>query len=351
MAAQTQKVRDMRPTGKAAPDFDAARRNTPAAGRASYVRPAGADQPPVDITVFETPELRGHEAQAEEAIFILSQSATGRRLMQSAMAADYGIVFMDDPDKNLRGYVDNEQRLVFLAPASDVRQLALTLGHELAHVSQTVNGGISINVIKDHPLDALKKFMAIEADARAYEIKIALELEYAANPAARFAQMLDIAAEKSDIAALPALVEKIRPQLPDAPAADKIMAACFRAFYYDTALRATYENKVLARIEQTAAHAMPDKDSYSRRISDDDLMRRLDAHDIAYLDKNRPHTDIADPRLRAVCPQSAARLQQLQDMRGAAGFDAQDWTLPVYHPDIIPAAPRTAPASPKGNRP
>lgn len=341
----------MRPTRKAAPDFTAATRRGQPDTPAPYARPRGADQPAVDITVFDTPELRGHEVLAEEAIFILSQSATGRRLMQTAIAADYGIVFMNDPDKNLRGYVDNEQRLVFLAPADDVRKLALTLGHELAHVSQTVNGGISINVIKDHPLDALKKFIAIEADARAYEITIALELEYPQNPAAAFAHMLDIAAQKSDIATLPALVDKIRPSLPAAPAADKIMAACFRAFYYDSALRATYEGKVLTRLEHTADTAMADANAYTRRTADDELMQKLDAHDIAYLAKNKPHTDISDPRLRAVCPRSAARLQDLQEKRLAHGFDAQDWKLPVYHPDVVPAAKTPAPATPQGKRP
>src|SRR6218665_1404983 len=115
----------MRPKQTAAPDFDAAARKDGAATPAPYARPAGAAFAPIDITVFDTPEVRGYEQTAEEAIFILSQSATGRRLMGTAIAADYGIVFMDDADKNLRGYVDPEQKLVFLARAQDPRMLAL----------------------------------------------------------------------------------------------------------------------------------------------------------------------------------------------------------------------------------
>lgn len=341
----------MRHIRTAAPDFDTAARKDGTAAPAPYQRPAGDAAAPVDITVYDTPEVRGYEQTAEEAIFILSQSATGRRLMQTAMAADYGIVFMDDVDKNLRGYVDTEQKLVFLARTEDPRRLALTLGHELAHVSQAVNSDIKINVIRDHPLDALKKFMAIEADARAYEIKIAIELEFpAAANAVRFDGLLDLAAHKTDIAALPALADKIRPQLPEGIAHDKIMAACFRAFYYDINLRATYEGKVMARIEETSNAAMPDKTAYSRRIGDDELMQRLDGHDVLYIDKNRPHTDIADPRLKAVSSYTAARLEDLRDLRTAAGFDASDWHAPIYRAEAAPApkTPAPKPSAPKG---
>ncbi len=341
----------MRQTRNAAPAFDAAARKDGRGESAPYVRPAGDAAAIVDITVYDTPEVRGYEQTAEEAIFILSQSATGRRLMGTAIAADYGIVFMDDADKNLRGYVDTEQKLVFLARTEDPRRLALTLGHELAHVSQTVNSDIKINVIRDHPLDALKKFMAIEADARAYEIKIAIELEFpAAANVVRFDGLLDIAAHKTDIGALPALVDKIRPQLPDGIAHDKIMAACFRAFYYDINLRATYEAKVMSRIEQTSDTGMPDKTAYARRIGDDELMQRLDGHDVLYIDKNRPHTDIADPRLKAVSTYTAARLEDLRDLRRAAGFDASDWHAPAYRIDTAAPAPAPAPkpSAPKG---
>lgn len=341
----------MRHTRNAAPAFDEAARKGGRGESARYVRPPGDAAATVDITVYDTPEVRGYEQTAEEAIFILSQSATGRRLMGTAIAADYGIVFMDDADKNLRGYVDTEQKLVFLARTEDPRRLALTLGHELAHVSQTVNSDIKINVIRDHPLDALKKFMAIEADARAYEIKIAIELEFpAAANTLRFDGLLDIAAHKTDIGALPALADKIRPQLPDGIAHDKIMAACFRAFYYDINLRATYEAKVMSRIEQTSDTAMPDKTAYSRRIGDDELMQRLDGHDVLYIQKNRPHTDIADPRLKAVSTYTAARLEDLRDLRRGAGFDTSDWHAPVYRAEAeaAPKAPAPKPSAPKG---
>lgn len=344
----------MSPRRRPAPDFSAAALRGKAAGPAlvPYTRPAGNAAPLSDLTVFETPELAGFEAAAEEAIFILSQSETGRRLMQNAIGAGYGVVFVDDPDKNLRGYVDWEQKLVFLAKETDPRLLALTLGHELAHVSQHVNGGVNINVIKDHPLHTLKKFLAIEADARAYEIIIALELEYPAaaedRDRIRFGGMAQVAATKVDIDVMPKLVASMVPRLADGSLTrDRAMAACFRAFYYDIALRATYENRLMTRIEGLDPAIITAADSFAGRTDSIDFMTRLDGHDIAYLRKHADVANIDDPLLAAVCERTATRLQNLQAQRAVNdnAADAKDWKAPIYAPAAPPAAP--APRKPQ----
>ncbi|MFN7114988.1 MAG: DUF6782 family putative metallopeptidase [Alphaproteobacteria bacterium] len=341
----------MPPRRRSASDFSAAAARTGDTGiaPAPYARPAGAAAALCDLTVFETAELAGFESTAEEAIFILSQSATGRRLMQTAIAADYGVVFIDDPDKNLRGYVDWDQKLVFLSKQIDPRLLALTMGHELAHVSQRVNGGADINVIKDHPRHALKKFLALEADARAYEIIIALELEY---PAAgedknriRFDSITQHAAAKVDIDVMPKLLAGIVPRLADGSLPpDRAMAACFRAFYYDIALRATYENKVMSRIEQLDAAIIAAPENFTRLTDSTDFMTRLDGHDTVYLRKHPDVTHIDDPQLAAVCERTAARLQALQAQRGANdnAAAAAAWKVPVYAAPAA-AAPASAP--------
>lgn len=316
---------------------------------APYVRPQGLAEELADLTVFEAPELEGFEQSAEEAIFILSQSATGRRLMQTAIAADYGVVFVEDPDKSLRGYVDWEQKIVFLAKESDPRLLALTLGHELAHVSQHVNGGADINVIKDHPLSALKKFLAIEADARAYEIMIALELEYPApsedKNRIRFEGMAQMAAIKTDIDVMPKLVAGIAPRLADGSLAkDRAMAACFRAFYHDIALRATYENRLMARIEGLDKTIIAAPASFAQNLDSAAFIARLDGHDIAYMVKNADVTNIDDPQLAAVCARTAERLRNIQSLR-AQNDNGPDtaWKAPVYAP-YAPAPSDTPPA-------
>lgn len=336
--------------------FDtAARKNLSASGTDAYLRPQGTAAAVPDMTVYDTPSLRGFEHTAEEALFILAQSATGRRLMQNALAADVGIVFLDENESNgaTRGYVDWEQKIVFLAREPDPRLLALTLGHELAHVSQFANGGVLLNVIEDHPLHALKKFLAIEADARAYEIKIALELEYPApaegNTRIRFDGMAQLAAHKTEISSLPDLAARIAPRLHDGSLSDdRIMAACFRAFYYDINLRATYENILMTRIEKLDDGILRAPQSFARETDSAAFLARLDGHDTPYMLKNREVTDIADPRLAAVSEKTLARVQHLAALRKAAGAAVDDaqWHAPVYAP-----ASATVPApAPKGPR-
>lgn len=318
-------------------------RRTPSEG-AVYTRPPGTAQDAPDITVYMTPELAGFESTLEEALFILTQSPTGRRLIEGAMAAGVGIVIGGETDEKTRGYVDWPERLAYLGRERDPRLLALTLGHELAHVSQYANGGLALNVIDDHPLHALKKFLAIEADARAHEMLIAVELEQPAakeNPArVRFEGMAQLAAAKTDIAALPRLLESALPRLQggDLPPA-RFMAACFRAFYYDLDLRATYENILMTRIEALDAATLHSAKSFTRQTDSADFAARLDGHCIAYLSANRDATDIGDPRLAAVSEKTAARLAALHARRSAAGRDEDPaaWKAPVYAP-AAPAA-------------
>lgn len=359
----------MRPTKPPASAFlPPAAENTPANPAASfpqapaYTRPQGTAHPAADLSVFETPELAGFESTAEEAIFILSQSATGRRLMQSAMNADYGVIFIEDPDKNLRGYVDWSHRNIFLAKEPDPRLLALTLGHELAHVSQHVNGGVDINVIEDHPLHALKKFIAIEADARAYEIKIALELEYgdtASLDTIRFKNLAQMAAIKTDIGVMPQMVARIEQRMQEGSITpDRIMAACFRAFYYDVGLRATYENRLMTRIEGLDKNILSSAQSFSRLTDSTAFTAHLDAHDISYMRKNDAITNIDHPELAAICARTAERLQKIAAQRPVNDNNpAAAWTAPIYAPpaeEQKPApkpAPKPKPPAPLGSAP
>lgn len=354
----------MRPTKPPASVFLPAAGNHADANPAAnpYARPQGPAHAAIDLDVFQTPELAGFESTAEEAIFILSQSATGRRLMQNAMNADYGVIFIEDPDKNLRGYVDWKHKNIFLAKEPDPRLLALTLGHELAHVSQHVNGGVDINVIEDHPLHALKKFIAIEADARAYEIKIALELEYGdeANPGAlRFKNLAQMAAVKTDIGVMPQMVARIEQRMQEGSIMpDRIMAVCFRAFYYDVTLRATYENRLMTRIEGLDKNILSSAQSFSRLTDSSGFIAHLDGHDISYMRKNAALTNLDDPELAAICARTADRLQKIAAQRPVNDNNpAAAWTAPIYAPPAEEQkptpkpAPKPKPPAPQGRAP
>lgn len=322
----------------------------------AYVRPGGTAAEILPLDVYDTPALHGFEQTLEEAIFILSQSPTARRLADAATNGDYGIVIMeDDPDSNLRGYVDHEQRLIFLAKEEDPRLLALTLGHELTHVSQKINGGIDVNVRKDQPLDAIYKLLAMEADARAHEMLIAAELSYPASKSVNqisFPGTLDLAAHKSENGFVKALLQHVRPRLEDGTiATDKFMAACFKGFYGDVGLRITYENVIVRKLASYDADDFQNPAHFQNATPPAALAKDIDAHNIAYLEKNKAHVDLAAPLFRAVSAQTLDVLKQVQDIRrqnNAATAEA-DWYAPGFA-DI--AAPKNAPApAPKGAQP
>jgi len=323
----------------------------------AYARPQGKAAEILPLDVYDTPALHGFEPVIEEAIFILSQSPTARRLADAAQNAAYVIVMMeDDPAEKLRGYVDHEQRLIFLAKETDPRLLALTLGHELTHVSQKVNGGMDVNVRHDQPLNAIFKLLAMEADARAHEMQIAAELSFPAAATAdakaaplAFPHILDMAAAKSENRFVQALLRHARPKIEDGSiATDKFMAACFKGFYGDTGLRMTYENVILRKLAAYDADVLQNPAHFQNATAPEALMRDIDAHSMAYLAKNKAHVDLAAPLFRAVSAHALDIVRQVQDIRrqNPANASAAAWQAPSFA-EI--AMQRNAPApQPKG---
>lgn len=321
----------------------------------AYTRPEGAAVESLALDVYETPELRGFEPVIEEAIFILSQSPTAQRLADAARNGEYVIVMMeDDPAQNLRGYVDHEQRLIFLAKEQDPRLLALTLGHELTHVSQKINGGIDIDVRSDQPLNAVFKLLAMEADARAHEMLIAAELTYPpATPAGQisFAGVIDLAAAKSENRFVQALLQHVRPKMEDGTlAADKFMAACFKAFYGDVGLRMTYENVIVRKLASYDTAVFRDSAHFQNAPAPAALAKDIDAHSIAYLEKNKAHVDLSAPLFHAVSAQTLDVLKQVQDIRRENPANAAEapWQAPSF---AQIAARQNATAAPKVPQP
>jgi hypothetical protein len=340
-------------------DFNGTRKPPPRIP--AYVRPGGTAAEILPLDVYDTPALGGFEQTLEEAIFILSQSPTARRLAAAATSGDYGIVIMEeDPDSNLRGYVDHEQRLIFLAKEEDPRLLALTLGHELTHVSQKINGGIDVNVRNDRPLDAIYKLLAMEADARAHEMLIAAELSYPAHKTAdqiSFPEIIDLAAGKSENSFVKALLQHVRPRIEDRTVAtDKFLTACFKGFYGDIGLRMTYENVIVRKLASYDTQDFQNPAHFQNTLDAATLAKNIDAHSIVYLAKNKAHVDLAAPLFRAVSAQTMDVLKQVQDIRRKNSVTAPeaDWYAPGFADIAVPKnAPAPAPkcAQPKSAKP
>lgn len=303
----------------------------------AYARPGGTAAPILPLDVYDTPELHGFEDTVEEAIFILSQSPTARRLADAAQNAAYVIVMMgDDENKDLRGYVDHEQRLIFLAKEQDPRLLALTLGHELTHVSQKVNGGIDISVLNDPPLRAIYKLLAIEADARAHEMQIAAELSYPAEKDTgqiAFPEILALAASKSENRFVKALLHHVAPRLQEGTLeTPKFMAACFKSFYGDAGLRVTYENVILRQLATFDTADFQNPAHFQTTTTADDLTRAIDAHSMPYLAQNKAHVDLSEATYHAVSAQTLALVKQVQDIRrdNPAVPKEATWQAPAF---------------------
>lgn len=319
-----------------------------------YTRPAGVAADILPLDVYDTPELHGFEKTLEEALFILAQSPTATRLADAATNGGYVIVMMkDDPESRLRGYVDHEQQLIFLAPETDPRQLALTLGHELTHVSQKINGGIDINVKEDAPLHAIRKLLAMEADARAHEILIATELSFPADSDSgtkiSFPEIIDIAAQKSENPLVAALLKHARPQIESGTlATDKLLAACFKSFYGETGFRATYENVVTNKLTAYRREDFQNPAHFQRGITADDLTNSIDAHSICYLAKNKQHVDLDAAIYQAVSPRTLDILQQVQSIRreNPACVAEAPWQAPLYQDVAAKPAPQQKPKAP-----
>lgn len=312
--------------------FNAPSKNTP-----PYARPAGEAREILALPVYDTPEIRGFESTIEEAIFILSQSDTARTFAETAIAADYVIVIADDENKNLRGYVDHEQRLFFLAKEQDPRLLALTLGHELVHVSQKVKGGIEIDTRLDHPQDAIRKLLAMEADARAHEILIATELAFAdqksKTPRPTFSEIFNMAAEKSENPLVAGLLRNIEGKLQTGNVApDKLLAACFKSFYGETSFRRTYENVVVRKLAQYDAETFQTAGHFQRRIDAETLTNSIDAHSTPYLAANKQHVDLTAPIYHALSQETQAFLQAAQKIRfeNPALVQEAPWQAPTF---------------------
>ena len=89
-------------------------------------------------------EMRSIENRAllDKAIFLLSQTDDGRRLLNTALSQEFTFVF--DPERTQKegaaGLCDYTNKLIPLNEGSTPEQVALTVKHELQHMEDIKNG-------------------------------------------------------------------------------------------------------------------------------------------------------------------------------------------------------------------
>lgn len=289
-------------------------------------------EPDLDLAVFETDNLAPYLDTIDAAIFLLSQSPIARQLAETAIAADYTIIVQHaKPDQPLTqyGYVDADNKLIFVYPVEDARVLALVLAHELTHVSQIVRGGLDLNVLDEHPLSTIRRITAMEADARVHELGVALELDRAG-----IAGMLADAVTKSNS---PYVNDVVR-NMPATATPAELMADAFLTLYRMADLRASYEESVIAALEGAADDLIRDQIYLSAETPVAKVVDRLNSHAHApYLADRGIEAALDSMLCRAIDAENINRIEAIAER---SGRDRHAFTggIPVYK-----AVPKNAP--------
>lgn len=314
----------------------------------------------VELPVLDTAGFRARPDAVKAALVILSQSPTARKFAQAAIRAGYSIA-VDPPslsgagaeyEDDSFGNTDHAGRRINVRGTDDPLKLAMVLAHELAHVSQIVDGGLDIHVSAQHPLSSIRQLLAMEGDARAYEFLIASELQFPAkdDPEERllFPCMLDVAAESIGVGLAKKVVELAKPGLEKGADPSEYMARVFKSFYASPSLREHYENTILhsiATLEREQPGSLSDPALFQGRVPAEEIMSRLDGHGVPYLSKHAgKYIDLDDPLMCSVSARTQQKLVALEALRhrNPAVPDGEHWEGTVYHP--VSARPKQGPA-------
>ncbi len=197
------------------------------------------------LAVLESPAFRATEDIVSAALLMLSQSPAARDLAQLAIQKGYSLHITganrESADAVASANTDPVNRRINIGAVDDAATLALRIIHELVHVRQMERGGLSPDTRLQTPVASIRQLLAMEADARARTISIAMELEFLKpdDPEERllFPGMTALAKIEAGVRAIA--------QLPDG----HTMAAAFDAFYTSAGLRQHYEGSVVTAIE------------------------------------------------------------------------------------------------------
>jgi hypothetical protein len=196
---------------------------------------------------YETAELRNRE-RLEKAIFFLSQTDDGRRLLELANAMQFSFVF-DQRTLDAReaiGLCDFRSKLIPVHPDSSPQTLMLTVKHELQHMENMADG-----IFLDTK-ETLSSFQlvsrALEASARVSEAVAVYECIHG-DPAGTPHQFSPPGISQLFECKLPAMAAALNSPSAQQAAKDKnwkvFAQIVFPAFYKEKPTLATYDRDML----------------------------------------------------------------------------------------------------------
>lgn len=252
----------------------------------------------------------------EDAVFILSQSPTGRDVLEQLTKEGYRIVFDDKRtgDRGAGGLCDPSDKLIILRGHDNPEYVALLLGHESVHAVQNSRHDLFPST-RHKPEVGIKMSFAIEADAYAQQSQIALELAYG-DPVGPKDQMK-----------LQGPLMQMRERFPDIIlAAEKVLindkalqngatvAAAYEAFYDNFYLRTFYED---AHIEWAEMYAPKLKGSFpwlqknfSKDVDSQWIKDRIQHRGKSYLNDHLPNMSFDDARHSGLTEKTGKRVEK-----------------------------------------
>lgn len=256
-----------------------------------------------------------NELVLQKALFILSQSATGRDVLEQMSKEGYRVVFDDrrTGERGAGGLCDPSDKMIILRAHDDPEYLALLIGHEAVHAVQNTRHDLFPST-KHKPEVGIRMSFAIEADAYAQQAQIALELAYG-DPDGPESQIRFQGPLRQMRQRFPDIIRAAEKVLnhPEALKNGASVAAAFQAFYDNFHLRTFYED---AHLDWANTYAPKLKGPFprlqrhfSKDVDSQWIKDRIQHRGLPYLNIHAPNLNFDDARHAGVTDVSAKKIE------------------------------------------
>lgn len=259
--------------------------------------------------------ITNNDRVLKQAIDILSQSRTGRYLLEEMTKEGYRIAFDDRRTgaHGAGGLCDAANKLLALRSEKDPYYVALVIGHEAVHALQNAKSDIFPSSLHK-PEEGIKLSFAIEADAYAQQVQMALELSYgdSKGPAnqIKYDQPLQQMRKR-----FPDIVKAAEKSFMDAKDLESglVCAAAFEAFYENPRLRTFYEDAHIQWANMYAPRLMQNKTQQKRNFSKSVKSQHVKSHLLhlgkPYVENVFPKLDLNDEKHSGLSKETCAEVQ------------------------------------------
>ncbi|MFN7113629.1 MAG: DUF6782 family putative metallopeptidase [Alphaproteobacteria bacterium] len=248
-----------------------------------------------NLVDYEIRRQRNKE-HLQKAVFLLSQTDDGARLLAKARQMDFRFVFNDDAckERNASGLCDYANKQIPLASGRSAANVALTLKHELQHM-EDIKKGMRYD-LSDTPRSAILLDRTLEGNARVSESVTAAEA-LLGSPRGPARQFRTAALFNELCRNCPQMAQEAHQALPQAAEGKwaNFAAKVLPAYFRETGILALYERDYFKFIDKF----VPDV-SNSIKAAKEGYYQDRDAHQ-KYVDyaRNNANTLFTNDRWKA----------------------------------------------------